>query len=229
MFTAVVVGNIDRKNREEHHSHHGQNYADNLSYGRYGENLRADGRYIHPRPPQRIAKVIKAAIYAHFAVVEEQCGDIGKHYHREDISCHKSSFSPIYKPFQNNHGRHNRYYHRRKGNNSLCSAIQPNPAPVQYINIRYREGGKEQIPKPMITTILGNEQPKYCRYKKYRADHKLQHPIPLREQIICPIGNLNRNRDKQNNTRRQRHRIKHICSSIYRTFSHYHNYFSINR
>ena len=103
----VLLQDIGREDRKEHHAQRRKQHAEDLADGRDGENLRTDGRDVHPRPPERIAEAVELGIDEHLVVVEHQPGDIGKDDDGEDIG-EKEPPHPVFgdqPPHDDHHGQ----------------------------------------------------------------------------------------------------------------------------
>jgi hypothetical protein len=91
--TLDKVGDIDRKERKEHHTQTRQQHSEHLTHSSDCKYRRTHSGDIQPCPPESRAKVINRVVRILLVAVEQQCRDVGKQHNKYNVAPHNGTNS----------------------------------------------------------------------------------------------------------------------------------------
>ena len=187
----VFLQDVGREDREKHHAQRRKHHAEDFADGRNGENLRADGRNVHPRPPERIAEAVEFGVDEHLVVVEHQRGDVGEDDDGEDIGREQPPH-----PVPGDQPPHDDR-HRQEGPQQGNQADEQPPvvghvraAPRQDVQVGNGDQQERQVAPEEAPPVLGSGPADEEIAQENKADDKLDDQVGARKMHMIPGDDL---------------------------------------
>ena len=147
-------GEIDRKNRENHHTDAGQRRRHNLAYGGHGEHRGTCGRKAHPSPPNTIAETIDVGIDPRLVGIEYQRRNVGHACCREDVTPQQTQrFAAATEPHHNQPYHPETAYQRYAFEHQIGFATQVQTSQVDNVEVGYGYKQHKQVAYKVATAI----------------------------------------------------------------------------
>ena len=176
-FVRVLLQDVGREDREEHHAQRGEHHAEYLADGRHGEYLGPDGRDVHPRPPQRVAETVELAVHEYFVIVEDQRRNIGEDDHGEDVGEEEFSDLVVHEPLHHDVKCEERPHQRHDADQRGPVAGEFGAAPVDDVQIGYRNQQYEEIAAEEAGFALRGCPPYEEIAQEQNADYELDDQV----------------------------------------------------